>query len=84
MKADRVTNKPIVSVSYTIKQVRKLIIQNVMAYNNTQPFTYWKKKPTAILMCNTGPNERTYLEILMDSAWDAEKAKLKERQSKQN
>lgn len=72
--ADRSVNtmEPL-SKEYTVKDVRVLIIQNIMGYNNTQPRTYWQQQENKTLLAYTGPADRLFFERLLYYANEDEK-----------
>ena len=47
---------------FTEEEVRTLMIQNIMGYNNTQPKSYWELQDNNILLANTGPADRLFYE----------------------
>ena len=66
-----------------MRQVRAVIIQYVMGYNNTQPVAYWKKMPFKRLLCNTGASDRLYLERLLVLAIERDRQVARDNRKKE-
>lgn len=66
------TMKPL-SKDYTVKDVRVLMIQNIMGYNNTQPRSYWQQQDEKTLLAYTGSSDRLFFEKLLYYAKEREK-----------
>ena len=57
---------------YTVKDVRVLMIQNIMGYNNTQPRSYWYTQDNKTLLANVGLADRLFFERLLYYAEERE------------
>ena len=66
---------------YTVKDVRVLMIQNIMGYNNTQPRPYWFTQDNKTLLANVGPADRLFFERLLYYAEERETIKLSENEN---